>query len=30
MDETHAMNMKPFALKATQNVRGGGEGGVPN
>jgi hypothetical protein len=24
MDETHAMNMKPFTLRATQNVRGGG------
>ncbi len=28
MDETHAMNMKPFTLRATQNVRGGGGKGV--
>jgi hypothetical protein len=26
MDEAHAMNIKPFALRATQNVRGGGGG----
>lgn len=29
MDEAHTMNIKPFALRATQNVRGA-EGGVPN
>lgn len=24
MDEAHAMNLKPFAPRATQSVRGGG------